>query len=54
MEIRPVNKSFYILPLFKVIKVKNTLTKEARILFNYDWDDYYQIKIGWFNWSKTF
>lgn len=54
MEIRPIEKEFYIFPLLVIVKVKNTLTKQARATFDYDWDDFYQIKIGWLWWKKTF
>ena len=54
MEIKPTEKEFYIFPLLSVVRINNPLTKEARITFDYDWDDYYQIKIGWLWWNKTF
>ena len=54
MEIGPTEKEFYIFPLLSVVMVHNTLTKEARVMFDYDWEDYYQIKIGWLWWNKTF
>lgn len=54
MIIRPTEINFYILPLFQVTKFKNTLTKEAKETFNYNWKDYYQITIGWLWWNKTF
>ena len=51
MEIRPNEYPFYILPFITIVKVKNTLTKEAQITFNYKWDKYYYIEFGWLEWG---
>lgn len=54
MEIEPSKSTFYVLPTFAIIKVKNTLTKESQKTFDYEWDDFYYIKFGWLKWTYKY
>lgn len=54
MTIQPKIKEFYLLPTIAVNKYINTLTKESKKAFNYNWDNYYIIKIGILFWAFEF
>jgi hypothetical protein len=53
MEIRPYRTQFHILPVLTIIKNKNTLSEQAKITFNSNWNVYYEVNFGWLWWSKT-
>ncbi len=50
MEISPKEKRFNILPLLMITKYINPLTEEARKTFEYSWESYYTVTIGWLWW----
>lgn len=52
--IRTIRRTFYLLPLISVTKVINPLTKEAKLMFQSNWNYYYSFKIGWLFWSFEF
>lgn len=45
---------FYILPFIAILKIENTLTKEAKNTFNIKWGTYYEISFGWIFWDKSY
>lgn len=54
MNIKPIIKTFHILPFISVKKYKNQLSESAKKSFDYDWKDFYSIEIGWLFWSVEF
>lgn len=51
-EIEPIRKRFHILPIISVVKHTNPLSEEARKTFDYNWEKFYTIEIGWLWWDN--
>lgn len=54
MEITPNIKTFHIIPFICLISYKNPLTKYSQKSFDYEWNDFYAIKIGWLKYEFEF
>lgn len=51
MNIKPLIKTFHILPFISIKKYENPLTDKAKRDFGYNWKPFRRVEIGWLFWK---